>query len=272
MRSLAVALAAGVGCAGSAAPAAPAPPVATVTLAPPVPSVEAVDAEVAVADASPDVAPDAAARPRRAVRPGCSGPALDLGTAQSACRCNDVPALGPVDCPYDRDVDTSRARRDLRVSVQGPATVPPGGTVTLDVRVVNGGTEDAAVLLIDDDPPRVGLLDAQGKEVTAIQDRSCPAVDSVRMVQLAVVVLPPGGALSTSVGFAAIRMRRVGRSYTGPRGQLSLAELRALGTYDCVEVPAGPLPRGRYELEVRMPLWPEDLGKQLEQSAAVEVK
>jgi len=279
MRSLAVALAAGVGCAGSPATPAPTPTVATVTLAAPELRADVAESGAPTADAAPDAAPEAAAH-ARAVRPGCSGPSLDLGTAQSACHCNLAAIMGPVDCPYDHDADAPRGKRDLRVSVEG-ATVAAGATVTLDVHLANGGTEDLPVLLIQDEHPRSELADAQGKPVTAIRDRSCPLWGALRAADLAVVVLPPGGTLSTRVDFAATRKRLVGPSYVPPNAKLTAEQrvLRALsdvdrpdGTDPCKEIPAGPLPRGSYTVEIRLPLWPEDVADALVARAAVQVK
>jgi hypothetical protein len=283
MRLHATALLAVAGCASPAAaptPPAPTPPAPTVDLAPAPP----IHVAWPVVDAAPQVlalGPDAGARPR-VVRPGCTGHALDLKTVQQACRCNSVEMLGPVDCPYDRDADVQHLRQSLGVALRGPMVVAPGRTISIEVILANGSNEDVPVMVVDDEQPQVKLIDAHGKDALApIVDPSCPAFGGLRSAPVAVVVIPPAGSLGATVDITAVRTRRVGSSYGLARGKLSGTDVlrqafAGSGDLDpCRDIPAGPLPRGQYVLQVRLPLLPDALMEPLVglvASEGIEVK
>jgi hypothetical protein len=266
----AIALAA---CAGSSV--APTPvPVATVVLAPPPPETPALDASVAAA-APEAAAPEAAAPGASDSRPECAAATMDYATVQRACACGSPLAQEDKTsrCSAIDAGEAARIARDVVVRVAGPVDVAAGAHADLDVRIQNTGDAPLKMLLVADAAPQLSLADAQGKAVVATYDAMCVPIGVLGIVKLARVTLPPGGVISTTVPFDAVKLRRVPRTPPPRSRTLSRREqIEALVAADCHDVPAGPLPPGDYTVDVRVPFWPQDLEPQLKAHAVVHVR
>jgi hypothetical protein len=257
-------------------------PVATVVLAPPTPaSPEPPDA--AAADAPPDSPPltDAAVARAYATKPACKDAAMDLEAVQRQCACplalEAVLADAAPPCALD-PADEQRIVRDVAVHVTPPPGVTAGARTDLDVRIDNTGALPVPLVFVDDEHPELKLADSRGRPVAATVDPSCTPMATLRMAPVALVVVPPGGSVRTRIPFQAVRWRSVGPSWRPKGVKLTPLEraLQQMGPSDplaqCRDVPDGPLPRGDYTIEVRIPFIPQDLESKLAAHVPVQVQ
>jgi hypothetical protein len=120
-----------------------------------------------------------------------------------------------------RESDKDAVLRDLRVSIDvQPSEVGAGQSTGVIVRYTNTGTEPLHVLLdrthFDRTEPLFPkLVDANGKDVPQVVDRSCREIAMLSMAELSLVVLEPGGVLERVHVVHGSRERRVGDGQLG---------------------------------------------------------
>lgn len=168
----------------------------------------------------------------------CTGGEFDsLGDTLRQC---DTPMPRAGDVPVGM-----KDKLDVRVVASTPST-PPGGRVDLTVTLKNKSNEPLPLYFTGDPSPRfeVEALDAKGRRADLPNGKppksTTPA--PTREVKALRITLTPGGTAKVRLAWEAVRTRwapEKAKTWDGkgpPRA------------------PAGPLPTGRYQLRVVLPL------------------
>ncbi|MBX3190006.1 MAG: DUF4232 domain-containing protein [Labilithrix sp.] len=181
--------------------------------------------------------------------PNSGTPSPGTAAKEAACTGGEFDALDDAlrqcDTPMPRSGEVPggmKVKLDVRVVPSTPSTTP-GGRVDLVVTLKNKSSEPLPLYFSGDPSPRfeVEALDAKGRRADLPTGKP-PKAGPTREVKASRITLTPGGTAKVRLAWDAVKTRwapEKAKTWEG-RGP--------------PRAPAGPLPTGKYQLRVVLPL------------------